>query len=68
MKQGGNYSVKQVQNAQGRIMPVMVAVLVGGLLAGALFSGVNTALLLDLQKSEHQKFQFAKIDELFQMN
>jgi len=65
MKQGENYSVKQVQNAQGRIMPVMVAVLVGGLLAGALFSGVNTTLLLDLQKSEHQKFQFAKIDELF---
>lgn len=67
MKQGDNLSVKQVQNAQGRIMPVMVAVLVGGLLAGALFSGVNTALLLDLQNSEHQKFQFAKIDELFKM-
>jgi len=65
MKHGSNYSSGQVQGAQGRIMPIMVTTLIAGLLAGALFSGINSAILVDFQTSERQKMRFMKLDELY---
>jgi len=63
-KLGHLHSENEIKAAQGKVMPIMVASLVGGLMIGAFFSAFTVSLLEAAKQESRLEFQFAKIDEL----
>jgi len=58
------YSDNEIKAAQGKVMPIMVASLVGGLMIGAFFSAFSVSLLEAAKHESRLEFQFATIEQL----
>ena len=58
------FSSNEIKSAKEKVMPIMVASLVGGLMIGAFFSSFCVILLETAKSSSRLSFQMIKIEDL----